>query len=224
MPQGYETENDRIRKRLRETLTPREKLANWWFYHKFHVLIGALALLLVLYFLLQSRGTLPADYTVGWVGSDDLSSETAEQIAESLAQYGEDLNGDGKVHVEIHQMPMDLSAVLGRGGAGNEEERANILALEADMSACQSVIFLTDDPAAFWGYTGALLYRDGTEPEPEAEDWENMVVAWSGCLGFGESPTGYELYLGCRGCWQENQRENWEQSWALWENLAAESK
>lgn len=68
MPQGYETENDRIRKRLKETLTPREKLANWWFYHKFHVLIGALALLLVFYFLLQSRGTLPADYTVGWVG------------------------------------------------------------------------------------------------------------------------------------------------------------
>lgn len=201
MPQGYETENDRIRKRLKETLTPREKLANWWFYHKFHVLIGALALLLVFYFLLQSRGTLPADYTVGWVGARDLDSAAAEQIAQALAQYGEDLNGDGQVWVEIHQMPMDLAAVLERGGAGNEEERANILVLEADMSVCQSVIFLTNDP--------------------EAEDWENMVVAWSQCSGLGEQPVEGALYLGCRGCWQESQRENWEQSRKLWENLLA---
>ena len=221
MPQGYETENDRIRKRLKETLTPREKLANWWFYHKFHVLIGALALLLVFYFLLQSRGTLPADYTVGWVGARDLDSAAAEQIAQALAQYGEDLNGDGQVWVEIHQMPMDLAAVLERGGAGNDEERANILVLEADMSVCQSVIVLTNDPEAFWNYSGALLYLDGTEPEPEAEDWENMVVAWSQCSGLGEQPVEGALYLGCRGCWQESQRENWEQSRKLWENLLA---
>lgn len=201
MPQGYETENDRIRKRLKETLTPREKLANWWFYHRFHVLIGALALLLVTYLIWQSAGTPAADYTVGWVGAWELDSAAAEQIAQALAQYGEDLNGDGQVWVEIHQMPMDLAAVLERGGAGNEEERANILVLEADMSVCQSVIFLTNDP--------------------EAEDWENMVVAWSQCSGLGEQPVEGALYLGCRGCWQESQRENWEQSRKLWENLLA---
>ena len=204
MPQGYETENDRIRKRLKETLTPREKLANWWFYHRFHVLIGALALLLVTYLIWQSAGTPAADYTVGWVGARELDSAAAEQIAQALAQYGEDLNGDGQVWVEIHQMPMDLAAVLERGGAGNEEERANILVLEADMSVCQSVIFLTNDP--------------------EAEDWENMVVAWSQCSGLGEQPVEGALYLGCRGCWQESQRENWEQSRKLWENLLAAMK
>ncbi|MGM9593022.1 MAG: hypothetical protein ACI3U8_01575 [Candidatus Onthomonas sp.] len=221
MPQGYETENDRIRKRLKETLTPREKLANWWFYHRFHVLIGALALLLAACLIWQGIGTPAADYTVGWVGARELDSAAAEQIAQGLAQYGEDLNGDGQVWVEIHQMPVDLAAFLEQGGAGSEKVRANIMALEADMSVCQSVIFLTDDPAAFWAYSGALLYLDGTEPEAGAEDWENMVVAWSQCSGLGEQPVEGALYLGCRGCWQENQQETWEQSWQLWEKLLA---
>lgn len=116
-------------------------------------------------------------------------------------------------------MPMDLAKVLAQGGAGSEEERANLMALEADMSVCQSVIFLTDDPAALWGYSGALLYLDGMEPEPGAEDWENMVIAWNQCSELGEQPVSGELYLGCRGCWQESQQETWRQSWRLWEKL-----
>ncbi|MGM9536997.1 MAG: hypothetical protein ACI3VN_01555 [Candidatus Onthomonas sp.] len=224
MPQGYETENDRIRKRLKETLTIREKLANWWYYHKAHILIGALVILFVSYLVWQTVRTPEADYTIGWVGAYALDSAAEDQITQGLAQYGEDLNGDGQVYIQIHQMPLNLAAALEQEGANSETELTSFMALEADMSACQSVIFLTDDPASFWSYTRLLLYRDGTEPEEEAGDWENMVIAWSQCPELGGLPTERELYLGCRGCWKESQMETWQQSWTLWEKLLAADK
>lgn len=222
MPQGYETETDRVRKRLKETLTPGEKLANWWFYLKRHVLLAAAAALIGLYFALQSWGKVPADYTVGWVSGMELDAGTAETVAGRLARFGQDLNGDGKVHVDLHQIVIDLGAVMDRGGSiEGQKEQGNVMALEADLNIFQSGVFLTDDPAALQAYTGALLYRDGTQPEPGAENLENIALAWEQCPWLGEPPVERPIYLTVRGCWNEDQREQWDQSWAFWQALQA---
>lgn len=222
MPQGYETETERVRKRLKETLTQKEKLANWWYYHKRHVLLVGAAVLIILYFALQSWGKVPADYTVGWVSGMELDAETVSEITDRLALFGEDLNRDGVVHVELHQIIIDLGAVIERGGnTEGEKERGNLMALEADLNIFQSGIFLTDNPAALQAYTGALLYLDGSQPEAGAEDWENMAIAWSQCPWLGEVPVEQELYLAGRGCWQEKHSEQWARSWAFWEAIQA---
>lgn len=218
MPQGYETETDRVRKRLRETLTPRQKLANWWDYHWRHVLIVCFALPLASYFVMQSLSTAPADYSVAWVGKQELENETAERISEALTRYGTDLNGDGVVHVELHQIPIDLGGVIARGGAEGQKEYGNLMALEADLNAFQSGIFLTDDPSSLQKYTGALLYLDGTEPPEGAEDWENMTLSWE-ALGLPETGANRKLYLSCRGCWSEKQEESFRKNWDFWQNI-----
>lgn len=216
--QGYETETERIHKQLKETLTPREKLVNWWDYHRRYVFMAGFVLLLASYFIVQSLSVPPADYSVAWVGSQELESETADRISDALAQFGTDLNGDGIVHVELHQIPIDLGGIIARGGAQGQKEYGSLMALEADLSAFQSGVFLTDDPVSLQKYTGALLYLDGTEPPEGAEDWENMVLSWEN-LNLPETGTNWELFLGCRGCWSEKQQETFEQSWILWQNI-----
>lgn len=211
MDRDYETEAQRVKKRLKETLTPREKLANWWDYHQRQVIIGAVLLVLALYMLGQDRSGPPADYTVGWVGRQPLSSETAEAVSERLAQYGRDINGDSQIQVSIHQMKLDLASVLASGTQG-QQEYGELLALDADLEVGQSGIFLTDDPASLQAYTGALLYLDGTTPEPGAMDWENMVVPW-------ELEGAGTIYAGCRGCWKEDWEETWTQYQQLWEGF-----
>lgn len=86
----YETEADRIRKRLKETLTPWEKVKNFWFYHKFHVLIGVLALALVGYFLFTDSLTEEADYSVLYVSPNPPSEALEETLTASLSSLGTD--------------------------------------------------------------------------------------------------------------------------------------
>lgn len=219
MDKFYETETDRIRQHIRTELSMGQRLRNWWNYHWHLVAIGAAALALVVYLGSDFAVAKPEDYSVAWVGREYLSDETAEAFETALAAFGEDRNGDGKVLVRLHQIPLDLGEIARQGSTFGQQEHANILALNADLNSCQSVLFLLEDPQAFQAFSGALLYLDGSEPQPEATDWENMVLEWTQIFDF--LPEGIEgsLYLGCRGCWKEEQWEDWNASRQLRENL-----
>lgn len=217
MPEGYETETERVRKRLRETLTPKEKFINFWDYNKKYVWLGLAALVIVGILAFEALQKPRADYTVCWVSATELDSGSVERITDALAAYGEDLNGDGRVHVELHRISLDLGLILDRGGSTEgEKEQANLMALEADLNIFQSGIYLTDNPEALQKWTGALCYADGTVPEAGAEDWENMAVSWRELPGLGEMPVDGEFYLALRGCWNEEQRNKWERALEFW--------
>lgn len=216
----YETEKDRIRRRLRQDLTPRQRMANWWRYHWYLVLMGAAAVGLAVYFGSSWAAARPADYSVIWVGGQYLPDETEKALADALAAYGEDVNGDGQVVVRIRQIALDLRAVAERGTSG-QQEYADLLALDADLNCGQSTVFLLEDPEAFQAYSGALLYLDGAEPPAGASDWENMTVSWQDTVGPLPDGAHAPLWLGCRGCWKEEQRENWESARQFWARITA---
>lgn len=209
MEPAYETEAERIRNHVKQ-MPFRKRLANWWDYHKFHVALAGIALLLAAYFAFQDRSMGPeADYSVRWVGTSQLSEASAAQIEDALATYGTDLNSDGIVRVKLYQCVLDLDAVMKRGVQG-EQERANLMALEADMSCGQSTVFLLEDPEAFQSYCGGLVRPDSSPPE-DGDNWKDLVITW-------DLPTG-SYYLGLRGCWMESQQAAWEQGYTLWENM-----
>lgn len=214
MDWDYETEAQRVRKRLKQDLSGRERLRNWWDYHKLHVLLGAALAVLAAILLLQDPGGPAADYTVCWVSPRPLEEEASAELSKRLASYGRDLNGDGTVRVEVRQLLLDLDAVLTRGTQG-QREYGELLALDADLEAGQSGIFLTDDAASLQAYTGALLYLDGTVPEPGAPDWENMVISWT------REDAG-AIYAGLRGCWKESWEETWGSYRDLWAAMLAD--
>lgn len=212
-PEPYVSEAERMRLHLRNTLTPRQRFANWWHYHWFYLAAALAALLVIAGFALLDFGIDDPDYVVGWVSARELDDSTAQQLSEWLAQYGEDRNDDGTVTVRIHQIAIDLGAVIARGGTEGQKEYGALLALEADLSSGESCVFLTDDAAAFQQYTGALLYRDGSCPARDAQDWQNMVVPLE--------PDGISLiYAGRRGCWNDRQQAQWTESGSFWSRLA----
>lgn len=216
----YETEKDRIKQRLRRELTPRQKVRNWWRYHWYAVLIAVIAVGLVVYFGSSWATAQPEDYSVIWVGGQYLPDETEKALSAALARYGEDVNGDGDVVVRIRQIALDLRAVGERGTSG-QQEYADLMALDADLNCGQSTIFIMEDPEAFQAYSGALLYLDGSEPQAGASDWKNMTVSWQDTVGPIPDGAQAPLWLGCRGCWKEEQREGWESARRLWERIVA---
>lgn len=168
-------------------LTPRQKRANWWYYHKWYVLLGVGLLALGTY--LGARvlgiGQVRPDYQVAYVGSDALPEETAAALESALANLGTDCNGDGQVVVQLNQYVMGDSS-----GEGAVYAYAGSTKLMADLDACESYFFLLEDPEAFQENYQVLRRLDGSLPEETDQDYESCCLSWSGCPVLRELPLG----------------------------------
>lgn len=221
--------------------TRSEKAKNWWYYHKWAVLIGAFVVLCAAWVLHDALSQETPDYQVAWVGQGTLPDETVTALQDTLAQYGTDLDGDGQVTVQINQYILDLSGSQDSDETMDAYNRmAGMTRLSADMSEGINQLYLLQDPEGFVTMTGALLYLDGSQPADGAADWQNMVYRWSDCpvlagldLGSyafttatGETACSSQellsgLYVGRCGAWSDTQAKNQEGSEELWQALTA---
>lgn len=223
-------------------LTREEKIQNWWYYHKWHVLIALVVIALVWDLgtdILTERKNRP-DYNVAYVGSSYLPEDTVAQLTEALAQLGEDLNGNGKVQVALHQYiayareTNDASAAM----VNQSMVYSGQVQLAADFEECTSFFFLLEDPEQFQEDYGILVRPDGGFPEETGEGARDVYLAWSDCpvltaLPLGEftvetmeksySGASQEalsgLYIGRRGFWQDKTCAHVEGCEALWSKL-----
>ena len=214
-------------------LTPREKRANWWHYHKWHVL-AALAAALVLGDILWhvlGIGLVEPDYQIAYVGVEKLPDDTANALSEALSALGEDCNGDGAVTVLIRQYV---------GAAEGPAAYSTAITLTADISEGDSSIFLLEDPAGFQEQCQVLRPLEGPLPEGGCAPYEDCVLAWTDCpvltalpLGsYSEKVLGEEIsgdsqqrlagiYLARRGYWTDKTCDHPEASDRLWEAMTA---
>lgn len=131
-----------------------KKLENFWFYYKKHLLIG-LAVLAVLGWLGFQRATTPEpDYHIGILRTVPLPEEQLAALKEPFTAAGEDLNGDGRVLVQLHTYYVDLAA---DSSNVSEDTVQTVAALDADLTGKVSGIFLVENEAAFQSVTGNLL-------------------------------------------------------------------
>lgn len=216
-------------------LTPKEKRQNWWHYHKWYVMIGAVALVLLGLMIREmffDRDPVP-DYKVACVGSAYLPEDTVAALETALAELGEDLNGDGQVLVRVNEYPLfaddtDYQTVM-----------AAQVQLAGDMDNNGSFIFLLEDPAAFQEQVGILAYPDGSVPAEDADISEGLYCRWSDCpvlagLELGEytayttqgTVTGDNqqilsgLYVARREIW-EKESDSLAGAVAFWQKLTA---
>ena len=168
-------------------LTPRQKRAIWWYYHKGHVCLGVGLLALGGY--LGARvlgvGQVRPDYQVAYVGSAALPEDTVAALETALADLGTDCNGDGQVAVQLNQYVMGDSS-----GEGAVYAYAGSTKLMADLDACESYFFLLEDPEAFQANYQVLRRLDGSLPEETDQDYESCCLSWSGCPVLRELPLG----------------------------------
>lgn len=213
--------------------TKKEKLQNWFYYHKWFLVVGAIILWVVgsMLWNMLGIGKIRPDYRVAYVGSRKLTEQTVEALENALASLGEDVNGDGRVAVELSQHI-----------SGNDSNTENVMygyaseiTVLADITEGTSTFFLLEDPVTFHLTFQVLANPDGSIPPEDDLEALNKVYRWDNCPALASLDLGtYEdkylditetgeiqdllsqLYLGRRFFYNPDQQKNPEADNAFW--------
>ena len=122
--------------------TAADKRKNWWDYHKVHVLLVALAIAVVGYFIYSVTSKTEPDYTITVMTQYTVPSDLQTDIQELFEKYADDRNGDGKTYVAMNFCRFNTS---GTSEFETTELQASFVKFATDASAGDSMIFAYDD-------------------------------------------------------------------------------
>lgn len=217
----------------KKTYTRRQRLENWFYYNKLWVLAGGVILWILgsmLWNVLGIGQTAP-DYTFSYVGRLELPRDCVTALETSLAQLGEDLNGDGEVIVKLNQHVVTDNSYADNMTYSYGAE----ITMLADITEGESHFFLLEDPVDFQLSFQILANLDGSMPAEDDFEALNKVYRWADCpalvsLELGTYEDSYlditetgeiqnlldDLYLGRRYFYNPGQQKNPEADNALW--------
>lgn len=132
--------------------TPAERLKHFWFYYKWWVLAILALALLVGITLWQSITTPQPDYQVVLVTRDVLDEAAVKGLAASMQTVAFDLNGDGRVLVDVENLP--LAQYVGGTTYGMAE--TNTQKLMAYFVSADAMFYVFDD-ACYTRYLHNLM-------------------------------------------------------------------
>lgn len=155
---------------------PKKKWENFWYYHKWHIVFAAAGVMLAV-FLMKDLFSPRADYEIGMITESSYPEEAAVLLEQEIAKSAEDLNGDGRVIVQINPYPIPS----GEEGARTELQAAARIKLDADLAAGQSFLFLTDPESFGRQQEEQKLFArtDGTTPPEGQADPTEMRIPLS---------------------------------------------
>ena len=173
--------------------TPRGKWQNFWYYHKWHVIIGVVAFVVVAWSVISSVTTVKPDFTIGLLTQKTYPDSVLNALTGEMEKYGKDLNGDGKVVVQVAQFVLPgeaSSAAFPSASSDMAQQQQNLEALQAyqakwitDMSVGTSMIMISDNANFIQQEkTNRIFsYLDGTTPSSTATDYDKMRVPLEKC-------------------------------------------
>lgn len=200
-------------------LTRKQRLANWFYYNKWWIVVWAVLLYIVGSILWSALGIgkIKPDYIFAYIGSDELPEACAAALETELASLGQDVNGDGRVAVELRQYATNRS---GDAETALYYNYAADVALMADITGAESYFFIVEDAAAVQNAYHILAKADGTAPEEGDSSTEDKVFLWSDCPVLANLAVDQEplkgLYIGRRYFYDGKQAENRQSDDALW--------
>ena len=208
-------------------LTKEEKRANWWYYHKWHVIIGAVLFVSLLDILRNAFGIgkVKPDYSIAYVGSVQLNDDAVKALEAEFAALSPDMNGDGKVSVELLQY---IAADTGDSDTLYYAQ-AQQVQIVGDVTDNISSFFILEDPAGFQQMTQALCNLDGSLPAEGDLKADGKYLNWKDCpvlaslgrsaLAGIDTPVDLSgMAFARRGYWGDAP-ENADSCSALWESL-----
>ena len=174
-----------VKPREKKELTPEEKRRNWWDYHKWHVVIALVCAVFLgdlIHDTVRNSRNQP-DYVVAYVGQTALPDTLARIVEDGLQQLGEDLNGNGKVQVELRQYVLSDGSESNMALVMEDTERgyASSLLLQGTIETVESMIFLLEDPEMFRTSFPVLCRTDGTLVEDTPDSDVPLYYRWEDC-------------------------------------------
>lgn len=162
----------------KQSETKKSKWVNFWYYHKWHVIIGVVVCLIIAGFAKDMLSKVEPDYQIALMTQDTYPSDVLESLQNQIAKYGKDLNGDGKVVIQINNYVVKHGDDAKK--ADYNQQMAGVVKYTSDLQNIDSVIFITDDKS-FLNEPSIFSYLDGTKPKENAKDYEKMKIAWEKC-------------------------------------------
>ena len=138
--------------------TPKSKWQNFWFYYKWWVVAAVCLLAIIGVGVWQAATRVEPDYPIALVTRDGVSEEGVMELETLLATYGQDLNGDGKVVVEVE----DLALSQYVGGRKNPQAEMNSQKIMAYLVSADVMFFIFDKPS-YENYLGDLKENSGVD-------------------------------------------------------------
>jgi hypothetical protein len=89
-----------------------KRLGNFWYHNKFTVIVSALVIIAVSYFVGELIFKVNPDVKLMYIASDYEMTVMYEDVANALVPYCPDFNGDGKIYVEVAYVPADRKSVV----------------------------------------------------------------------------------------------------------------
>lgn len=127
-----------------------DKWKNFWYHHKPFIILGAIFLAIGLLLLVQILTANPDDYSVVVVTKDPLIPTEIDALEAYLAACGVDLDGDGRVEVNVKNLTPTYydEFAPGVGAADNDQ-------LQAQLASGDVMLFVFDK-ASYQGFTDTI--------------------------------------------------------------------
>lgn len=173
---GVDPEELKPQERDQGPRTPRSQWENFWYHHKwtfFGCLFGAVVLAVLVVQLITRD---PADYTILLITKNSYMDEQIKAMEMLMAPYGQDLDGDGKVEVDIQNCYM--------GEQGSQTYLNGTQMVQAHLMT-GDVVFFVWEPSVYKSFTKSLSniidedYRFLTPLPFEAEGITEEGTAWN---------------------------------------------
>lgn len=191
----------------------KEWWSNTWYYYKWYLIGGIIALGFLIFFLAECVFTVQADFTMTYIGGmEPMGQIDAYQLEDALAPVTEDINSDGNQKVRVSIIYLDR-------GTQSQEMAANFQMADLEMAGGDSVVFLFDseylERYSEYGYYDlteiAEKYQIPEEQLKRYEDGRVYAVNLAGNPVFEqvEDLKTEDLYLAVRPL-RENDRTDWQ--------------
>ena len=183
---------DTIHSDVIELKTAKDKRANWWFYHRNHLIFGIIIAAILFSLVYSIASKVEPDYSIALITSYQLPEDVLAAMEAHIAPYADDRNGDGRVVVQMNNY------VFGDVASSNDyqAQQASYARFAGDASLGSCVIYM-HDPAGFSSlegdFPGFFQYNDGSPMPDTAHDYENAMRPWSDFAGLADFASSTSL-------------------------------
>ncbi|NMA79295.1 MAG: hypothetical protein GX967_01460 [Clostridiales bacterium] len=165
LKQGLIEESDLIKeeKQEREKLKGFKRVKNYVYHNRPFILVGLFFAVVFGYMLFDMLSTEKPDIRVLFATSENYSMKMP-LIEEAIENYVEDYNGNGKVHVDINYIQLDLE-----GGGNPDYFAANQTKLIGELAVGKSMLLILDNKVAEYiqGDDNYAIMADLTDMFPD---------------------------------------------------------
>lgn len=160
-------------------MTPRQWIANFWYYYKWFVLLGVVVITFLGIATVQYFTKTEPDLSLFYVGSSSVSDRQCQKMIDSAKERISDANGDGEIGVDLQTLVLvsDLD-LLSKGQEIQAMEKYQTYSNEI-LSGDGAILFLDEYFYQELAEGGALvnLYEISSELPKSAVDFYGLKLS-----------------------------------------------